>query len=187
MDAEKDSLPNPYQDALDAAKEELAKCLEKQAGLTDRIKTLQMTIASLQAVTGEIPAEAMLQVFSGFDPDAGITNAVRHFLAINSDRTFTAAKIRAGLQFMGFRLPIYSNVYAVISKVLERLRKSHEVLSLKTPQGHTVYRWGGGFPPGGFGKTRAKLEKQLIPAEVLKAIEKSGATEKRGEKARRQK
>jgi hypothetical protein len=144
-----------YRDALDAAKQELTHRIRQQEETTERIKWRRATIASLQAVVGEHPEAAMLQVFVGLDPDAGITSAVRYFLAINPDKRLTPAQIRDGLASTGFKLPAYSNVFAVLSTVLQRLITAGDVKSSKTPQGHKlVYQWVGLTPPGGYVKPK---------------------------------
>lgn len=143
-----------YRDALDAAKGELARLVLQQQELTERIKWVRATIASLQVVLGERPEEGMLQVF-GLDPHAGITNGIRYFLAVNPDKRFAPAEILDGLRDIGFKIPVYSNDFAVISNVLQRLKAAGDVRSSKTPQGHKlVYRWAGLTPPGGFIKHR---------------------------------
>jgi hypothetical protein len=169
--------PKRRQEALDAAKQELARCLREQARLSQRItKSLQMAVSSLQGVDGDGAEEEMLEAFTGldpkagittaiqhflaansdeiirkaldqkagmFDPQAGITDTVRHFLALHSDKRLTATEIRNGLQSIGFPLQRYSNAYAVIAKVLDRLKEAGAVRISKTPRGHKVYRWKG--------------------------------------------
>jgi hypothetical protein len=150
-----------YRDALDSAKQELSDRIRQQEELTERIKWLRATIASLQAMVGEPPELGMLQVFVGLDPDAGITGAVRYFLALNPEQKFTPAEILDGLRSTGFKIPAYSNAFAVLSNVLQRLQKAGEVRASKTPQGHKlVYHWIGFTPPGGFIKHRGHAKKE---------------------------
>ena len=149
MDTKPDDQ-KPYRDALDAARQELTQCIRQQGELTERIKWLRATIASLQAMVGEPPDGEMFQVFVGLDPEAGITSAVRYFLSLNPNSRFTPAEILDGLKSTGFKLPAYSNVFAVICKVLERLKTAGEVKTSKTQHEHkVVYRWTGFTPPKG--------------------------------------
>ena len=134
-----------YRHALETAREELARLLAQQKGLTERIKWLQVTISSLQLVVGENPGDGMLNLV--LDPDAGITDAVRYFLKHNPNKSFAPVEILDGLRSIGFNMPRYSNEFAVISNVLQRLKAGGEVRSSRTPQGHKmVYRWKGVKP-----------------------------------------
>src|SRR5271166_5097011 len=117
-----DLFPEQYGNALEAAKQELAVRLEEQRQINERIRWLQATIASLEAVSGVEENQAnFLQAALGYDPNKGLTSACRNLLAFNPGRKFSPTEVVNQLHAIGFDFSRYSNPLSAVCTVLGRL------------------------------------------------------------------
>lgn len=140
-----------YKSALEAAREELTARLGEQRQINERIRWLQVTIASLEAMeTGESDRASFLEATLGYDPNRGLTSACRNLLAFNPGRRFSPSEVVQQLQDIGFDFSRYTNPLTAVCTILTRLTPK-EARITKTLQGQILYDWVGSQPPqGGF-------------------------------------
>ncbi len=134
-----------YKQALQAAKEELAKLMVQKDEIDKRVARLRQTIVSLAALNEEINPEdgevyvpspfqrssqiAVQGIASLFGKGMGFTDAVREVMK-GADQPMSAMDVRDGLLRMGIDLESkYTNPLAVVAKTLHRLREGGEVRS----------------------------------------------------------
>jgi len=125
-----------YEDALEAAQQELATLQTRRAEIDARIARLRETVVSLAYLIGNEAASENLEVAG-----IGLTDAVAKVLRLAGE-AMTPAKVRDELARMGYDINKYTDIIPSIIKVLQRLHaKGHVDIGASPKDGRKLYIW----------------------------------------------
>jgi hypothetical protein len=151
------SMENPYKQALDAARKELADLATQHTSIEQRIAKLRQTIATLTALSEDpddedalvyMPSEVqrtqqhvLAALMGAVGKNMPLSDAVREVLKAGG-KPMTPVQVRDGLIRMGIDIEDkYTKALAVIHKALKRLVEKDEVEKGTTPDGRSTYCW----------------------------------------------
>lgn len=124
-----------YAQAVEAARDEMAKLLKKRATIDARLSKLRNSIGALSRLLEKTPGyDAGKQPSSG-RPSAeyGITSAIRKLLLTYGP--LSTIELRARLNEEGFNINSYASGLTLIHNTLRRLEQQKEIRIERTPNG----------------------------------------------------
>jgi hypothetical protein len=127
---------NPqYAEAIETAREEVHKLLEKRAIIDSRLAKLRKSIRVLSQLSESTSSYKLGRRAStglGLSSEPGITDAIRKLL---KEEPLTTRELREKLAGEGFNIDSYASGLTIIHNTLKRLQHQKEVHLDKGPNG----------------------------------------------------